>query len=99
MKNHEWLTAETIASENFRARGGLAAMGRQSARCAHEYGGVSTIRLEESQFSSGIQRATVRVTFKDDVRRRVSPALAEREEIVWRLVARKVRGVWLFALE
>ncbi len=99
MKGHEWLVPEVLESDAFKARGGLAAMGRQSTSYAREYGGVSSIQIGSLQIAGDVHRIDVLVAFKDDARRRASPAIAEREDIIWRLAARKLRGRWLFAFE
>ena len=99
MQSRDWLTAEANQNETFRSRGGLAAIVRQSTAYAHQYGGVSGLHIDGVQALGGTERVVIRVSFRDDEQRRKSPAAAEREDIVWRLVAKQVRGSWVFALD
>ena len=99
MRSHEWITPEMDKAPAFKAFGGLAAMVRDTTRFAHLYGGLASLHAEPVQVINGIHRVNIRVTFKDDERRRTSPSMGEREDIVARLTATQVRGVWLFTIE
>ena len=99
MRAQEWLVPESQASAGLKDYGGLAAVVRQSTAFAHQYGGVSSVRIESLSVTGDIHRVAVHVSFPDDARRRADPVTSEREDVVWRLAAKQLKGEWRFAVE
>jgi hypothetical protein len=97
MDANAWLLRDARKAERFNAYGGLESMVRQTSSMAHQYRGLRSIEVKDVTAIDGGFLIIVEVKFFDDAERKRSPAVAEREDMVWRFRVAKEGGVWKLA--
>ena len=99
MRATAWLSNSTVTSSEFRMHGGLAALTKQSTAFAHQYGGLKAVEIIEVKTAEKSPQVAIRVRFQDEARRKASPAMAEREEMIWRFHGTMRNNNWALTLE
>jgi hypothetical protein len=99
MRASRWLSDSTVSASQFRMHGGLAALTKQSTALAHQYGGLKAVEVVEVNIAEKSPYVAIRVSFQDDARRKSSPAIAEREEMIWRFRGMMRNNNWALTLE
>jgi hypothetical protein len=92
-----WLLKDARNGERFKAYGGLDAVVKQTTSLAHEYQGIRAIELKTVSPTETGFIITTEVRFLDDERRKKSPAIAERDDMIWRFRVEKESGIWKLA--
>lgn len=97
MNPDAWLSRKAKNGERFKAFGGLDAVVIQSSKLAHEYRGLRSIEIKHVSAENPGFVITAEVKFFDEDRRRASPAMAEREDMVWTFRVEKENRTWKLA--
>jgi hypothetical protein len=94
MRAAEWLGKDVRDAEKFTAFGGLDRLIKQSTARAHEYGGLKSVSILDVKQQGEAYLVRAEVKFVKDHRKSDSPAVAEREEMIWNIRVAKENGKW-----
>ena len=94
MRAAEWLGKDVRDGDKFKAFGGLDRLIKQSTARAHEYKGLKSVSILDVKQQGESYLVKAEVTFIEDHRKSDSPAMAEREEMIWSIRVAKENGKW-----
>ena len=94
MRAAEWLGKDVRDAAKFKAFGGLDRLIKQSTARAHEYKGLKSVSILDVQQQGETYLVKAEVKFLEDHTKSKSPAVAEREEMIWNIRVAKENGKW-----
>jgi hypothetical protein len=98
MQATEWLSQETRRAEKFNAFGGLNALVKQSTARAREFKGLKSVVILDVKQEGQVYIVKAEVKFFEDHRKPTSPAMAEREDIIWDIRVARENSKWKLSL-
>lgn len=94
MAAEDWMTASARRAPSFAGFGGVDALVEQTTRRAKRYGGLKSVKVVSIERAGNECQVKLDVQFMVDPRVPTSPAVSEREDMVWTFKMSNVNGNW-----